>query len=267
MELPIPCLSRHPHRLTLRAALCVLGFVGAGNAAAALPTAGAASLSPQDSAFIQRELAAMNNSTTNGHPDLFGQYTGWHLYADHDYAGAIKYFTMGAYYADKVSQLCLGLIYLNGDGVPKDPVKAWAWLSLAAERGYPEFVATRDRVWGQLDAGQRTRAEAEAKTLAATYGDKVAQPRMLAALRMAASEHIGSLTGAHKGFGTGVYTYVPNRGPTLTPDSDNLNNRWYWDPKTYFAGRDAQWKGTVTVGPLKHLHGTPAPAGSAPAPK
>ena len=263
MELPIPCPPHHPRRHALRAALCVLGLVGAGNAAAALPAGDASSLSPQDSAFIQHELVAMGNSSTNGHPDLFGQYTGWRLYADHDYAGAIRYFTMGAYYADKVSQLCLGLIYLNGNGVPADPVQAWAWLSLAAERGYPEFVATRDRVWSQLDAAQRTQAEAEAKTLAATYGDKVAQPRMLAELRRAASERTGSRTG----FDAGATTYMPDNGPTLTPDPDNPRSRWYWDPKTYFAARDAQWKGTVTVGPLKHLHGTPAPAGSAPAPK
>ncbi len=263
MELPIASLPCHPRRRALRVALYVLGLVGAGNAAAALPAGDASSLSPRDNAFIQHELIAMGNSSTNGHPDLFGQYTGWRLYADHDYAGAIKYFTMGAYYADKVSQLCLGLIYLNGNGVPKDPVKAWAWLSLAAERGYPEFVATRDRVWGQLDAGQRTQAAAEAKTLAATYGDKVAQPRMLAVLSRAASER----TGSHTGFDAGAIVYIPNNGPTLTPNAYNLNSRWYWDPKTYFAARDAQWKGTVTVGPLKHLHGTPAPAGSAPVPR
>ena len=263
MELPIRCLARHPRRLALPAALCALVLAGAGNAAAALPAGAASSLSPQDSAFIQRELVAMGNSSTNGHPDLYGQYTGWRLYADHDYAGAIKYFTMGAYYADKVSQLCLGLIYLNGNGVPKDPVKAWAWLSLAAERGYPEFVATRDRVWGRLDAAQRTRAEAEAKTLAATYSDKVAQPRMLAVLSRAASERTGSYTG----FDAGAIVYIPNNGPTLTPNAYNLNSRWYWDPKTYFAARDAQWKGTVSVGPLKNLHETPASAGSAPSPK
>lgn len=263
MELPIPSPPRHPSRPGLTFALCVLGFAGAGNAAAALPAGAASSLSPLDSAFIRRELVAMGNSSTNGHPDLFGQYTGWRLYADHDYAGAIKYFTLGAYYADKVSQLCLGLIYLNGNGVPADPVQAWAWLSLAAERGYPEFVATRDRVWAQLDAAQRAQAETEAKTLAVTYGDKVAQPRMLAELRRAASERTGSRTG----FDAGAYTYMPDNGPTLTPDPNNLRSRWYWDPKTYFAGRDAQWKGTVTVGPLKNLHGTPAPADSAPPPK
>ena len=259
MELPIRCLLHHPRRPGLAIALCALGLAAAASASA---SAGSP-LPPQDSAFIQQELVAMNNSSTNGHPDLFGQYTGWRLYADHDYAGAIKYFTMGAYYADKVSQLCLGLIYLNGDGVARDPVKAWAWLNLAAERGYPEFVATRNRAWAGLDAGQRTQAEAEAKTLAATYGDKVAQPRMLAVLRRAASERTGSRTG----FDAGAYTYMPNSGPTLTPNPDNLNSRWYWDPKTYFAARDAQWKGTVTVGPLKHLHGTPAPAGSAPPPR
>ena len=254
---------RRAHRgfpSTLAGALFALGCVLAGPTRAANP-APAASMAPADDGFIQRELVAMNNSSTNGHPDLFGQYTGWRLYADHDYVGAIKYFTMGAYYADKVSQLCLGLIYLNGNGVPADPVKAWAWLSLAAERGYPEFVATRDRVWSQLDAAQRTQAEAAVKTLAATYGDAVAQPRMLAALRMALSQRTGSRTGFDAG------AYMPNSGPTLTPDPDNLRSRWYWDPRKYFAGRGAQWKGSVSVGPLKNLHATPAPAGSAPPPQ
>jgi TPR repeat protein len=45
-------------------------------------------------------------------------------------------------YADKPSQLSIGFLYLNGEGVEKDPVTALAWFELASERGYPMYVAT-----------------------------------------------------------------------------------------------------------------------------
>ena len=66
---------------------------------------------------VQKTLRAMNDASTWYHPDLFGEFAGVHRYAHREYAGAMKYFLIGAYYADKLSELSIGLMYLNGEGV------------------------------------------------------------------------------------------------------------------------------------------------------
>ncbi len=239
---------------------------------AAAPAAGVATSAQGPSAALARDsahdpkvariLRAMDDSSTLGHPDLFGRFTGMRCFASHDYACALKYFKYGAYYADKFSQLAIGLMYDHGNGVRKDPSKAWAWLALSASRGYPEFVATRKRIGARLTPAQRKAGEAELATLEKTYGDKVAMPRMLGALRLAL---MNDMTGSRLGFDQGVYTYSPHDavGPQLTPRGfGGLRDRWYWDPKDYFQQRDAQWgSGTVTVGALQQA--APAHAGSA----
>lgn len=239
---------------------------GAPAAAASAPVASAAQ-HPSRDPEVQRILRAMGNSSTRGHPDLFGRFTGMRCFADHDYACALKYFKFGAYYADKFSQMAIGLMYANGNGVARNPVTAWAWLALAASRGYPGFVATRERIGRQLTPAQRAQAQAKLSTLDKTYADKVAEPRMLADMRLA----LMNMTGSHTGYDGGVIT-IPGPdytegAPTLTPFGfgNPLRDKWYWTPgKEYFAQRDAQWggAGTVTVGPLQQAASAPAAAGS-----
>ena len=99
---------------------------------------------------MQKMLRAMNDASTWYHPDLFGEFAGVKRYVNKNYADAMKYFEIGAYYADKFSQLSIGLMYVNGEGVPKDMLTGYAWIDIAAERDYPDFVATRDRVKAAL---------------------------------------------------------------------------------------------------------------------
>lgn len=247
-------------RLPLLAALLcpLLAWATVPAASVAAPAQAKSDAIAKDSAHdpkVERILRAMGNSSTVGHPDFFGRFTGMRCFADHDYACALKYFKYGAYYADKFSELALGLMYAHGNGVAKNPSTAWAWLSLSASRGYPEFVATRKRIGAQLTPAQRKAGEVELATLEKTYGDKVAMPRMLSALRLAM---MSDLTGSRLGFDQGVYSYSNETGPQLTPRGfGGLRDRWYWDPKDYFQQRDAQWgTGTVTVGALQQ----PAPA-------
>jgi len=246
----------------LTALLCpLLAWAAVPAASIAAPAQAKSDAIAKDSAHdpkVERVLRAMGDSSTVGHPDLFGRFTGMRCFASHDYACALKYFKYGAYYADKFSELALGLMYAHGNGVVKNPSTAWAWLSLSASRGYPEFVATRKRIGARLTPAQRKAGEVELATLEKTYGDKVAMPRMLGALRLAM---MSDLTGSRLGFDQGVFTYSAHHhlnGPQLTPRGfGNLRDRWYWDPKDYFQQRDAQWgAGTVTVGALQQ----PAPA-------
>jgi uncharacterized protein len=211
-------------------------------------------------------LRAMDDASTWGHPDQEGEYQGVLHFAKGDYAGAMKYFLDGARYADKLSQLCIGLMYLNGNGVQKDPVTAYAWFAIAAERKYPKFVNTRDQVWAQLNDDQRKQATALAEKLSLTYGDAVAKPRM----RWELMHDMLQSTMYKDGFNDGrinllLSTRTGNlddwNNPTLcatssiggTPssgcESNSMNDSL--KPSVYFHDRDATWTGIVTVGPLQ----------------
>lgn len=223
-----------------------------------------------------RVLKAMDNTPTEGHPDQFYEFTGMHQYFAGNYADALKSFTNSARYADKLSQLSIGLMYLNGQGVQRDPVTAFAWVAIAAERKYPQFLATRDQIWAQLDAQQRDQAKALIDKLYPEYGDATAKPRMAMVLRRERAH----LTGSYLGFGSdSVSSQTPSQllgpsaggGPPPACGGDtidgaamtgcgNIYASWRWDPKQYFAARDGAWFGTVSVGALQDVKSaTPTP--------
>lgn len=210
-----------------------------------------------DAPSVDRVLAAMDRTPTWGHPDLFNEFAGMHRLKAHDYKAAMKFFKEASRYADKLSQLSLGLMYLNGQGVAKDPVTAFAWVAISAERKYPRFLATRDAIWSTLDADQREQAKTMVAKLYAEYGDPVAKKRMAHALNLAKLQ----MTGSRLGFGTSsVSTVSADSVPAACGEETidgaaqvgcgNIYAAWRWDPKQYFQVRDGAWKGTVTVGAI-----------------
>lgn len=218
---------------------------------------------------IEATLKAMDNTSTWGHPDQFGQFTGMRYHAKGDYPNALKYFRIGARYADKLSQLSIGLMYMNGEGVARNPATACAWLTLAAERGYPRFVATRKQVCSTLDASQRKEAVATTTALAAEFGDAVAKKRMVNELNYARSQ----MTGSHAGFNYGVQHLdtgdagaasgncaAPTiQGGPATGCANDIYAEWRWKPDLYFKVIDAQWTGSVRVGDLQRVPNPEAP--------
>ncbi|HZX72749.1 MAG TPA: sel1 repeat family protein [Rhodanobacter sp.] len=250
-----------------RMACAVIGGLFAGMAIAAnSPTT-----APLQDKTSQEVLDAMSNSSTWGHPDEYGEFTGMQRFAAGDFKGAMKYFLIGARYADKLSQLSIGLMYLNGQGVSKDPVAAFAWIAIAAERKYPQFLATRDMVWAQLDAQQRTQAKALLEKLYPEYGDPTAKHRMALVLRWNRSE----LTGSYLGFASdSVTSLTPEQfvgkgrmpacggktiGGAAMTGCGNLYAAWRWDPKQYFQARDREWTGHVSVGALQSVDSSQVP--------
>lgn len=226
------------------------------------PAAGTEPPPPKPGPQVEELLKTMSKSDTWGHPDLFGEFTGMkHLFAG-DYGNALKYFKLGARYADKLSQASIGMMYLNGRGVSKDLVKACAWVMLAAERDYPVFVSARERVCGTLSQSQLDSATTMLDTqLLPEYGDKVAKPRMALELRQARSQ----MTGSRVGFDFGVTAAQSSikSGIGTQGRANFYKEYWspqYWDPKKYFALRDRFWRGTVTVGNPEPTH-APAAAG------
>lgn len=233
-------------------------------------------LPPPETPKIKRILKAMGKASTSGHPDLFGEFAGMQRLFEGDYAGALKYFKIGARYADKLSQYSIGMMYFNGRGVKQDPVTACAWLTLAAERKFKKFVKDRDFVCDALTPAQHDQATAVLDKLLPEYGDKVAKRRM----RLALAQDRMALTGSHVGYDFGVLVMgVANnkyakafregktgcRGTALylggvaVPTGCSIYSPALLNPETYFAARDAQFNGTVTVGPLQNVK---APASS-----
>jgi uncharacterized protein len=208
-------------------------------------TAFAQDLSTQSKSDTTQSLNAMDRTYTEGHPDVINEFAGMHQYAASDYDSAMKSFLIAAGYADKPSQLSIGLMYLNGQGVQKDPATAWAWISIAAERGYPQFVSTRDDLWRQLNAEQRQQAKTTEQQLYAQYGDPVAQPRMLQALQQGIANG-GDASDASSASGQ---KYCAQ---THAKECANLYAKWYWNPKDYFAGRDSAWMRTVAPPALQN---------------
>lgn len=279
-------------RISTLLAAALLAYCSAALANAQHASGGPSTANPQAQPDPSRDnkllVRAMRAADTWGHPDLQGEFAGMRAYAKGDYKAALTNFKYGARFADKPSQLALGIMYANGLGTARDPATGCAWLELAAERGYPRFVATRNQVCDALTPPERQQASTVLARLRPEYGDTVAKQRMATRLRIARSMRTGSRVGFDAGaqaFGSSnpnsgslaslANTSPPNCGGTsITVDgipwpTQGCVGRDFWakdrwQPQTYFAARDAHYLGTVTVGPLQNVAdpATPAPAGT-----
>ena len=207
---------------------------------------------------VKDALRDMGRTSTWYHDDLTGEYLGFKYYAQKRYAEALRYFELGAYYADKPSQISIGLMYLNGEGVEANAVTASAWFDLAAERGYPAYVATRDRIRATLTPDQIAKAAELRKQLAMKYADAVAKPRLAAELMAGLRRQTGSRAGFDTGVGILPLEAIDShhRGPPgpldlRAPCAGGFWDQECWRPELYFAMRDKQLGGTVEVGTVQ----------------
>lgn len=203
----------------------------------------------------------LTESFLSYHPDLKFRLQGMRALEDGDPAAAFKAFRDSARYADKASQAMVAEMLWNGQGVEADRALAYAWMDLAAERGYRQFVTLRERYWRDLDTTQQQRALEIGQTVYAEFGDAVAQERLERKLAQGRRQ----VTGSRTGFVGSLTIYVPIPGGFTTVDGSTYYADHYWRPKEYFAWQDQIWKdpptGQVDVGPLQNLPPTPpAPA-------
>jgi len=96
-----------------------------------------------------------------GRPNELSRIAGQMAYLRQDYAAAITQFERGAHYADKFSQHVLSLMHWHGIGVDPDPVQAYIWADLAAERGSNVMLLIREKMWSGLTPVQQELAGAE----------------------------------------------------------------------------------------------------------
>lgn len=192
------------------------------------------SADPLDAQMIQAGFLS-------SHPDLRYRILGMNRYKDGKHEDALKFFRRAAYYADKPSQAMVAEMLWNGEGGLQDRALAYAWMDLAAERGYPELLGMRERYWAGLDENARERALALGQEAYAQYGDAAAKPRIATVLRRESRKATGSRTG----FVGNLQLVLPD-GQTI--DGSKFYDPQFWDPEKYQAWHDNNWESKMRVG-------------------
>lgn len=147
------------------------------------------------------------------------------FYRQGDYDAAVGNFRLAAYWADKLAQFNLGLMYVNGQGVERDPLRGWAWIKLSAERGYPTNVAVAEDIWAQLTDEHREVARTILEEeLEPEYGDEVAVRRTANDMK----RRLKRTTGGGSRVGANRVAYVVNRDDTIV-SGDQYYRDEFWD--------------------------------------
>ena len=198
---------------------------------------------------VEDDNALIGAGFLDSHPDMM--YRQWGVDALHRGKAdkAMENFRLAARYADKPAQGYLAEMYWFGVEHPADKVMAFAWMDVAAERGYPLFMELRDQYWAALPLEQQEVARAQARQLAAEYGDAVAKPRIAAVLLRGQRAMTGSRTGS---MSNNVDITYFEGGTSRKIKADRLYDKKYWDPELYQRWQDETWmkvrRGTVKVG-------------------
>lgn len=200
-----------------------------------------------------QDRVMMGAGFLTAHPDLRYRLLGLEEFKKGELEDALRFFQRASYYADKASQGMVAEMLWNGQGTERNPPLAYAWMDLAAERGYAGFLGLRERYWNALNEEQRTRAVEEGQLLYAKYGDAAAQPRIANVLRREKKRTTGSRTG----FVGSLQIYVPGPGGFDQIDGSKFYDERYWDPKQYQAWHDSIWMkprvGRVSVGEVQQI--------------
>jgi hypothetical protein len=204
-----------------------------------------------------------------GRPNEEHRLRGLKSYKTGHYRDALKSFEVAAYNADKYSQHYLSLMCWHGVGTERDPVQAYIWSDLAAERGSKPLLVVREKIWSQLTPGQQAQVQARGEDSYARYGDAVAKPRAESVMRHFARD----MTGSRVGFRNQRLEVVdgPSNGAFGKPGSSNqldvppTADALYGEEGglrrlgAYWQQQDRLLEGNVEVGPLQSV---PTPKGA-----
>lgn len=187
----------------------------------------------------------------SAHPDLRFRLMALERRDQGKHEEAFMLFQRAAHYADKPSQAMVAEMLWQGTGTPQDRALAYAWMDLAAERGYEGFLELRERYWSQLGEDEREQAITRGQDVFARFGDTVAQPRIDRVLRMERRNTTGSRTG----FVGSLKILIPTPAGDLEIDGSKFYDERYWDPAKYRAWHDGIWMkprvATVNVGEIE----------------
>jgi hypothetical protein len=234
---------------------------------ALLPFSIATALAAKDKSAPPPDPTADSLMITAGflthHPDMKYRLLGMKAYDQKNYEDALRFFKRASFFADKPSQGMVAEMLWKGEGAPRDPALAYAWMDLASERGYAGFMGLRERYWNTLDASERQRALVEGEAVYARFGDAAAKPRYETQLRRGRTQ----ITGSRTGFAGNVQIIIPGPSGEQSIDGSKFYDERYWDAKKYWAYTDQMWAapriGRVEVGGVEQVDAAEPPkAGS-----
>ncbi len=193
-------------------------------------------------------VAAASEGFLRYHPDLRWRKEGLGHYEDGRLDLALEALKRSARYADKGSQALVAEMYWKGEGTATDRAAAYAWMDLAAERGYKDFLAVREHYWSQLNPEEQARALTIGQQVYADYGDEVAKPR----LEKKINQGRRGTTGSRTGFKGALTVLLPGNGNWISLDAEQYYSDKFWQPEQYFEWQDQLWqepyRGRVEVG-------------------
>jgi hypothetical protein len=215
----------------------------------ALPALAAASTEDACRNLSSKPIPAeiMTAGFYDAHPDMRWRNAALEAYKKRNYSKALRDFKRAANYADKFSQLMVAHMYWEGLGIAADQPLAYAWMDLAAERNYRNFVAQREAYWAQLDEQQRAEAVHRGQAVYVRYSDSVTKPNLERELRLATR----SMTGGRTGLVTGALYVTDVNGNDIS--GSVYYDPTYYRPEMYWCDQDAYWsrpmRSNVEVGP------------------
>lgn len=223
---------------------------------------------PNEAMLVDRNFGGFVES----HPDLANYRRGLNAYRDGKLEAAYRYFRTASRFADKPSQALVAEMYWYGMGVGQDRPLAYAWMDLAAERGYARLLLLREKYWAAMSETERAEAIRRGESLYEEFGDQVAKRRLSTALRREKSRVVGSRTGytgnsqvlaLMPGTANSAASSERDETPATLPPIASMAGAsffdpTYWDPEKYFSWREQQWdrefqNGTAEVGPLEQI--------------
>ena len=199
------------------------------------------------------------------HPDMQYRIWGLEAYNKKHYEDAMRLFRRASFYADKPSQGMVAEMLWNGQGAAQNRALAYAWMDLAAERGYAGFLGLRERYWNALNEDERRRAVEEGQAVYAQFGDAAAKPRYESQLRRGRMK----VTGSRTGYTGNLQIIVPGPAGDQTIEGSKFYDPRFWDADKYWAYTDQVWGrpriGRVTVGEMEQAgNGGPPPSSRVP---
>lgn len=200
-----------------------------------LPVLGLAQDDPRPDRDDQQVMAT--DAFLDAHPDMKHRRLGAIAVDEGRQEDARAEFLEAARYGDKLSQAMLAEMAWKGQGQPQDRLLAYAWADLAAERGYPQFVALREAYWEALAPADRARAIEVGQPLLAEYADAVARPRLARELRKARRYMAGGRVNKN----ADLFVVGPGRQWIQIRGGDFYATK-FWEPEAYEAWTDALWK-------------------------
>lgn len=241
-------MSHHRLLLRRRPTLRLAAFLLAAVCAVSVATGAA---QPSDPPDPDEDPLLVTAGFLEHHQDLKYRMLGMEAYRQARYDDALRLFRRAGFFADKPSQGMVAEMYWKGQGAPRDPVQAYIWMDLAAERGYRGFLLLREQYWQALSEPERARVAEEGQAVYARFGDAAAKPRYAHQLRIGRSE----MTGSRTGFDRGVKIEIPGPAGSQFIEGSKFYDERYWDAEKYWAWQDRHWMkpriGRVTIGEIE----------------